>query len=319
MLSSWLSAGLISLAIAAYGVGQESAGGNIVVYGHVSAGDAALSGWKVELAQVGHGETWMTDLCWNGAFEFRGVPAGAHRLRVIDEAGYVQHDEVVSLRNDGESLSIRFRTEDTRPKGRGETIAVQQLNHKSPRKATNELKTGRAALERREFARAVGHLETAVALDPASADAHNDLGAAYYQLRQYQKSVEHFKIATDLAPTHERAGNNLCMTLLRTGRYIEAAQAADGMFKRGGGSPMPHYAAAVALIAQGGNLNEAIDHLRRVQSQIPKARLLTARVLADAGRRTEAAQELEAYLRSPEADTDARRPELEAWLPELKR
>ena len=194
---------------------------------------------------------------------------------------------------------------------------MQQLSHKSPRKAVNELKNGRAALEKQQFTRAVGHLESAVAVDPASADAHNDLGVAYFQLEQYQKSVEHFKRATDLAPTHERANNNLCLVLLKTGRYTEAGQAANGVLQRGGSSPVVHYAAAVGLYAGGGNLNEALRHLTRAGAQLPNARLLTVRVLAEAGRRADAARELEAYLRTPEGDS--RRPELEAWLAELRR
>jgi predicted Zn-dependent protease len=80
---------------------------------------------------------------------------------------------------------------------------------------------------------------------------------------------------------------------------------------------MAHYAAAVGLLYQRGSLNEALDHLRRVHVRMPQARLLTARVLAEAGRRSDAARELQAYLRTPEAE--AKRAQLEAWLAELER
>jgi tetratricopeptide (TPR) repeat protein len=295
----------------------EAAAAGVVVYGQVWAGDSPFSTWKVELVHLADGESWHTDLWWNGAFEFRGVPMGEHRLRLVDAKGHVVHDEAVSVRRDGETLSIRLRREEAPPAGRGETISVQQLTHKSPRKALDELKNGRAALEKRQFARAVGHLESAVAVDPASPDAHNDLGVAYFELQQYQKSVEHFRRASDLAPTHDRANDNLCLALLKSGRYAEAGQVASGILKRGGGSVMAHYAAAIGLIDGGGNLDAALRHLRRVEAQMPKARLLTIRILADSGRRADAARELEAYLHSPEADS--KRPELEAWLAELRR
>jgi len=50
---------------------------------------------------------------------------------------------------------------------------------------------------------------------------------------------------------------------------------------------------------------------------MPKARLLEAKVLADAGRRADAAQELEKYIGSLDESTE--RPELEQWLAELRR
>jgi Flp pilus assembly protein TadD len=104
---------------------------------------------------------------------------------------------------------------------------VQQLSHKSPRKALNELKNGRAALDKKQFTRAVGHLKSAAAADPESADIHNELGVAYYELAQYEQSLREFQRAISLAPTHERANNNLCLVLLKTGRFAEAGQAAD--------------------------------------------------------------------------------------------
>jgi Tfp pilus assembly protein PilF len=278
-----------------------------------------MSGWKVQISHVGNGQTQDTQLWWNGAFEFHEIVPGEHRVRVIDDRGHVVHNEMVSLRRDGETLYIRFRPDGVPPNGPGERISVQQLNHKSPRKALNELKSGRAAMDKQQFTRALGHLQTAVTVDPASADAHNDLGVAYFQLAQYQQSLEQFRTAIELAPTHERANNNLCLVLLKTEHYEEAGQAASGVLKRGAGTPMAHYAAAVALLAGGGSMNEALDHLRRAQGAMPQARLLTARVLAHAGRRDDAARELEGYLRSPEADADAKRPELEAWLAELRR
>jgi len=55
-----------------------------VIYGQVSAGDSPLTGWRVQLAHLGDGETRSAELFWNGAFEFHRVPSGEHRLRVLD-------------------------------------------------------------------------------------------------------------------------------------------------------------------------------------------------------------------------------------------
>jgi hypothetical protein len=142
------------------------------------------------------------------------------------------------------------------------------------------------------------------------------LGAAYFQLQDYQRSAEQFQKAIDLAPTHKTANENLCLALLKLGRYGEAGQAADRIVKRGGGAPIAHFAMAVGLLAGGGSRSEALFHLRLASSHIPNARLLTARVLADAGRRADAASELEAYLRAQNGNAGL--PGVEEWLAELR-
>jgi hypothetical protein len=100
------------------------------------------------------------------------------------------------------------------------------------------------------------------------------------------------------------------------GRFAEAGQAADRILRRGGGSSIAHYAAAAGLLFDGGSRREALFHLRRVDGQIPNARLLIARILADTGHGADAARELEGYLSSQSGDP--RRPRLEAWLAELR-
>jgi tetratricopeptide (TPR) repeat protein len=162
----------------------------------------------------------------------------------------------------------------------------------------------------------VEHLKSAVAADPAFADAHNHLGVVYFHMNQYQESSAHFQKAVELAPTHRQANDNLCLVLLKTERYAEAGEAAGRILRLGSGSPMAHYAAAVGLISADGSATEALDHLRRAEVSIPNARLLGARILAGTDRRADAARQVEAYLRSQ--DADPKRPQLEAWLAQLR-
>jgi hypothetical protein len=118
MFRNCFSAIWIAIVIVASAWSQQTVGA-MVIYGQVSAGDSPLAGWIVQLAHLGDGETRSAELFWNGAFEFHQVPIGEHRLRVIDAGGHVQHDEVVSLRRDGETLAIRLRPDDAAPRGPG--------------------------------------------------------------------------------------------------------------------------------------------------------------------------------------------------------
>jgi tetratricopeptide (TPR) repeat protein len=289
----------------------------IAVHGQISTGSSPVGNWTIELCSLSSGELLKTYAGWNGAFELRRLTPGEHKLRVVDANGRVLHDEIVSLQRDDETVSILLQVENMGNRGQGQTVSVQQLQHKVPRKAIKEIEKGRADLDKRQFSRAMVHLKAAVAADPAFADAYNDLGVAHYELEEYKESLEQFRKAVEIAPGHELANNNVCLVLLKTGRYAEAGQAAHSVLKRGSGSAMAHYAAAAAMLFEGGSLNEALRHLVHAQRDMPRAHLFAARALAGAGRPGDAARELEAYLRTSEPDAK-RRPDLEAWLSQLK-
>jgi len=56
---------------------------------------------------------------------------------------------------------------------------------------------------------AVEELTQTLRLDPASADAHNDLGASLVQLGDYKKAVEQFSEAVRINPAYAGARRNL--------------------------------------------------------------------------------------------------------------
>lgn len=294
---------------------QEPPAG-VVVWGEISTGYSAMSNWIIELIPRNGGAPQRIAPEFDGSFEFRDVTPGLHEVRVSDARGRLLYDEVISIRGN-ERLSIKPRLDEPPQSSKAEMVSVAQLRHKIPREAHVEFRKGTEALKKREVRSAVDHLKAAVAIDPAFADAHNDLAVAYLRLNEDQESAEHFQKAIELDPGYQPAGNNLCVVLLKMKRYAEAGEVAGRILKTGAGSAVAHYAAAVSLIAAGGNRNEALDHLRRAQDDIPKGRVLAASILAEAGRREDAAAELEAYLRSPDQTVD--RSALEAWLAELRK
>ena len=77
-----------------------------------------------------------------------------------------------------------------------------------------------------------------------------------------------------------------------------------------------HFALGVSLGAQGRNLDEAVHHLVRASQSFPRARLAAVRILAEAGRRSDAATRLEQYLRT--SGDVGNRKELETLLTNLK-
>ena len=287
----------------------------VVVQGEISANNSSLSSWTVALIPLSRGKTQRTAPRPDGSFEFRDVTAGIYELRVDNGQGRTQYSQIVSLSRAEEMLSIRIPVEDPAP-FKSQLVSVQQLQHKVPREARLEFRRGSAALKKRQLNAAVDHLKAAVAVDPADADAHNDLGVAYIRLREYEKGAEQFQEAIALDPTHQLANDNLCIALVKMGRYAEAGYAADRILRRGYASSVAHYAAAASLVAAGGGELEALNHLRRAEEDIPKAHLVAAWILVRSGSRTDAEREVEAYLRS--RDKDFKRSDVEQWLAGLR-
>jgi Tfp pilus assembly protein PilF len=288
----------------------------IVVRAEISAGNSSTNAWTVELTPLRVGVARKTTPGQDGFFEFLAVTPGEHELRVIDAEGRMRYHDVFRLRPNHETLAISVPSAELAQHPQPDAISVQRLQHKVPCQAMIEFRKGVAALKNRQVMSAVEHLKAAVAIDPAFADAHSDLGVAYLRSKEYHQSAEQFQKAIDLVPSHQAANENLCMLLLRTKRYAEAGQAAGRLLRRGAGSAKAHYVAAVSLLAGRGSQSEALKHLRRAEDAIPKARLLAASILAHTGRRTDAAHELETYLCTP--DRYSRRPQVEAWLAELR-
>jgi tetratricopeptide (TPR) repeat protein len=288
----------------------------VTVNGDIVAGGSTLRDWTIELVSFSPAAAYRTVPQEDGFFEFRGVAPGIYDLRVTDSRENVLYTQVVSVGREKQTFCIRLPATDPAEGSKAQTVSFQELQHKVPRKAISEHNKGVSALKKRQLSAAADHLKNAVAIDPEFADAQNNLGIAYFRLKEYGQSVEHLQRAVELAPGNQHANDNLCLLLLRLKRYAEAGRVADRVLKHGSGSAVAHYAIAVSVIAEGGNIGGALEHLRSASDEIPKGHLLAARVLANAGRRIDAAHELEAYLRSPE--TGSERPEVEEWLAELK-
>ena len=56
---------------------------------------------------------------------------------------------------------------------------------------------------------AIDRFRQAVRLDPASAEAHNNLGSAFGLLGRFDQAIEEFREALRLDPSHARARENL--------------------------------------------------------------------------------------------------------------
>ena len=198
------------------------------------------------------------------------------------------------------------------------TVSLEQLQHKVSSQAWKEYKKGRKACSKGDYENAVNHLQNTIQLDSDFADGHNDLGVALEKLGNFGEAADEFQKAVNLAPNHKQAIGNLVLSLYLLQRYRDVVPLAQRALKGNPSLLYVHYVLGVSLIAANGNRKEALDNLERAAPNFPEARLIISQLLAQKGRRGDAAWELEEYLRAV-PKTDPTRQKAEVQLAQLRR
>lgn len=109
---------------------------------------------------------------------------------------------------------------------------------------------------------AVAAYREAVRLDPSYADAHNNIGALYEKRAQYRAAVDSYRAALAARPDFVEASSNLGQLLRRAGEYKEAVQLLSRAIELGAKDGATHRALGMALARLDRN-DEAIAALRR--------------------------------------------------------
>lgn len=102
----------------------------------------------------------------------------------------------------------------------------------------------------------------AVRLDPSYADAHNNMGALFEKRTQYRDAVDSYRAALKARPDFVEALNNLGQLLRRAGEYKEAASLLARAIELGAKDGAAHRALGIAL-GRLDRTDEAIAALRK--------------------------------------------------------
>jgi Tfp pilus assembly protein PilF len=104
--------------------------------------------------------------------------------------------------------------------------------------------------------------EEAVRSDPASAEAHHNLGIALYYCGRLAEAIDQFHTALKLDPTLASSQGSLAQALIDSGKYDEALAALSAALRLDPNDPDYHGNRALLLIRQG-HLDEARDEYQR--------------------------------------------------------
>jgi protein O-GlcNAc transferase len=142
-------------------------------------------------------------------------------------------------------------------------------------------------LKRPDAAVLLGH---AIALDPNSAEAHNDRGVILAANGSLAEALSCFERAVALNPSYGEARNNFGRGLRSLGRFDEALVQFEWVLKSSPDSPLAHFNLA-SVLQPAGRASDAETHLRRAISLRPDfvdAHLHLASLLQEMDRQPEA-------------------------------
>jgi Tfp pilus assembly protein PilF len=290
----------------------------VLVRGQVSSETTFAGALMVELVATSRSGSTSTYLKPDGSFEFPSVVPGGYELHVTGSGGTTLYRQTLFISAPEPNLAIDIPGHPNADRNGGGTVSIRQLQHKIPPEARKEFDKGVTASAKGDHQSALDHFQKAVSIDPELADGFNNLGSAHAALGQFEQAAEQFQKAIDLVPDHSLAVANLSVALCKLHQYPEAERVARRALSLDSSLLKIRYVLAVSLIAQHGDNAEVLENLQRASAEVPKAHLVAADILERAGRREDAAKELEEYLRTaPEQDSD--RQKVGAWLVQLQR
>jgi tetratricopeptide (TPR) repeat protein len=251
--------------------GRYALRGEIIAEGEIRFQDLA-----VELRVDGepHERAYLTP---NGAFEFRNVATGIHRLRVMTAHGETLREEFVHVGSDPAPLTIRLRkAPSNRPAG---IVSARRLAFKPSKLAKKEWREAEKCLRRGDHAEAAEHLRDCIESDPDYFEAHLNLGTALLMSGDAAGALAAYEKALEIDPQSAYAMVHRGMVLLHFRRVAEAEAAARKALAIEE-TESAHYVLGLCLASQGKELPEALDHLRRASNRHPQAAQAAARIQA---------------------------------------
>jgi tetratricopeptide (TPR) repeat protein len=259
-------------------VSSLAASGRHALRGEILAdGEIRLQDLAVELRAEGEPQAERTYIGPNGTFEFRNVAAGMHRLRVTTVHGETLREEFVHVAGDPAPLTIRLRgMAAVRPGG---AISARRLAFKPSKLAQKEWREAEKCIRRGDHAEAAEHLRDCIHADPEYFEAHLNLGTALLMSGDAAGALAAYEKALEIDPKSAYALVHRGMVLLHFRRLAEAEECGAKAL-RIEETPSAHYVLGLSLAAQGKQLAEALDHLKRASSRHPQAVQMAARVEA---------------------------------------
>jgi len=174
------------------------------------------------------------------------------------------------------------------------TLAVPEAARKEMLKFAKDFDAGR-------LEESAKHAERALRISPDWAAAHHDLGQCYARMHQYEKAIGEFHTAAELDTRIVAPWVSLAGAYFLEKKYAEGEISARRALEIDPSNGNAHYFLGRILAAEGRDLENAVELLRKSVEQYPAAHLALASIYLKQNQSEEAIGELRGYLADPNA------------------
>jgi tetratricopeptide (TPR) repeat protein len=189
------------------------------VVGQVRMAESGLPAARVpiKLERFGGGLVDQIDTDSSGRFRFSNLQRGYYRV-ILNAPGYRPAQQDADL----QVVFRAFMVFELTSENSGAMALIDVIDARAPAEAREELVLGRAALGKKSYNEAVGHLQKAIAVYPEFYEAHLLLGTALMDAREWKKAEGAFQRAAELKTGSAAATLALGEVYWRQKRYDEA-------------------------------------------------------------------------------------------------
>lgn len=281
------------------------------IYGQIRLPDGTSPAERIYVSLEGRGAIINSMYCDNdGGFGFYNLVPNPYYV-VIEAEGYqpIRHQVVVRPTiSQNNLIHIVLRpVADAKPRGSSESepladpdvVDVSELSKKYPAAALKDFEAGRKAELRGETDNAVRLYQSAIQQAPDFYPAHNNLGIRYLQKGDLKSAEAQFRRVLELNANSAQAYFNLGNVLYITKRNQEAEQTLEEGLRRAPSSAKGRFLMGSVLVRMG-NLSAAEAQLktaRELDPKMPQAPIALATLYLQAGRKREASDMFESFLR----------------------
>lgn len=154
----------------------------------------------------------------------------------------------------------------------GETVSVNQLQHKIPKDAAKAFQRAMKFSQAGEHEKAASELESALRRDAAYTAAENQLGVEYSYLGRWDESEQAFRRTTDIEPAFWMGHYNLALTLYSRGDFSGAEQSTRRALALSSDNARIHLLLGELLVLRDQTRTEGLTELRFAARTLSDAR-----------------------------------------------
>ena len=266
------------------------------VVGQVRVAETGLPASKIpiRLERFGGGVVDQIDTDSGGRFRFPNLQRGYYRV-IVNAPGYRLAQQDADLQVLFRAFLV-FELASENPKA---IALLDVIDARAPPEAREELVRGRAALGKKSYEEAVGHLQRAIVVYPEFYEAHLLLGTALMDERDWKKAEAAFQRAVELKAGSGAAILSLGEVYWRQKRYDEAEKTLLDGLKLEDKSWHGHFTLA-RLYWDLGNIPKAgpaIGRTLQLKPDFAEAHLLAGNILLRINQQERALAEYQEYLR----------------------